>query len=252
MTQRRGSRLSPLRWAKSSLGRRLSKSSPAKDGDINLMREPNTEDATGVEDSTPLPDDSTSAALSLASESLIVQAEPPSAEPPAAATPEPDAETCWGFVAPCLRTMGIQSPEEAAKVLTVSFFCFTANTILLLGRNIGATMLLTGLGADALPYVMILVGFFIMIVMPFVAKLAQRYTSRAVLMGTTWLMVATLSAFAVCFTTGMADRFPRVVYPLFFVLEEVIDSLLMVLFWQVASSARLEQKRLGLRLGSGS
>ena len=132
----------------------------------------------------------------------------------------------------CLHTIGIRTWDEAAKVLTVTTFCFTANTILLLGRNIGATMLLTGLGADALPYVMVLVGVFIMAIMPIVACLVNRSSSATVLSGTTFLMIAILSTFTVLFVTGVADAYPRIVYSLFFVLEEVIDSLLMVLFWQ--------------------
>ena len=154
-------------------------------------------------------------------------------------------------------------------------------------------MLLTGLGAEALPYCMVLVGVFIMIVMPVVAALATkyasprvcacthseqctpalsyltqytvhhcpkhsprsalserclccthmhvldlvcvccRYSSHAVLVGTTFAMIGVLSLFFVSFTTGIAEAYPRLVYPLFFVLEEVIDSLLMVLFWQI-------------------
>ena len=125
------------------------------------------------------------------------------------------------FIFPCLSSIGIKTWEEAAKVATVTCFCFTANTILLLGRNIGATMLLTGLGADALPYVMILVGLFIMVIMPVIANLVTRFTSRTVLIGTTWAMLVVLSLFIFCFTTGVAEAYPRVVYPLFFVLEEV-------------------------------
>ena len=101
----------------------------------------------------------------------------------------------------CLGSLGIETWDEACKVLTVSSFCFTANTVLLLGRNIGATMLLTGLGADALPYCMVLVGVFIMAIMPLVASLATRYSSRAVLVGTTWVMIGTLSAFGFCFVS---------------------------------------------------
>lgn len=181
----------------------------------------------------------------------------------------------------CLSAVGIRSWGELHKVVTVTFFCFTANTILLrtravvsirkslarvashlsacsflsyatpnpniawptpsslarphsaVGRNIGATMLLVGLGADSLPYVMVLVGAFVTIVMPLVASVSARYSSRMVLLGTTIIMIGVLAIFIVLFITGAADAWPRVVYPLFFVLEEVIDSLLMVLFWQI-------------------
>jgi len=133
----------------------------------------------------------------------------------------------------CLRSIGIYSWDEAYKVFTVTCFCFTANTILLLGRNIGATMLLTGLSADALPYTMVLVGVFILAVMPITAALVTRSSSGAVLTGMTAVMIVVLSAFMVLFITGWADLYPKIVYPLFFVLEEVIDSVLMVLFWQI-------------------
>ena len=132
-----------------------------------------------------------------------------------------------------LSAINIRTWDEAAKVLTVTCYCFTANTILLLGRNIGATQLLTGLGADALPYVMVLVGLFIMVIMPFVAYMATKTSSSTVLVGTTVIMIGILSVFMVLFLTGVADLYPKIVYPLFFVLEEVIDSLLMVLFWQI-------------------
>ena len=158
---------------------------------------------------------------------------------------QPDAHVpAVSEVPSCLHTIGIRTWEEGAKVLTVSTFCFTANTILLLGRNIGATMLLTGLGADALPYVMVLVGVFIMAIMPVVACLVNRSSSATVLSGTTFLMIGILSAFTVLFVTGIADKFPRIVYSLFFVLEEVIDSLLMVLFWQseLMTQTRQSQK----------
>lgn len=128
----------------------------------------------------------------------------------------------------------IHTPEEGYKVLIITSFCFTANTILLLGRNIGATMLLTGLGAEAMPYCMVLVGVFVIIIMPIFAALAQRYSSNTVLLYTTFAMVAVLGLFMLLFVTGLAAKWPRVVYPLFFTLEEVIDSLLMVLFWQSA------------------
>ena len=133
----------------------------------------------------------------------------------------------------CLTTIGIQSWDEFSKVCTVTFFCFTANTILLLGRNIGATMLLVGLGADALPYCMVLVGAFVTVVMPVVASVSAQYSSRVVLLWTSVIMIGVLAVFTVLFMTGLADAWPRLVYPLFFVLEEVIDSLLMVLFWQI-------------------
>ena len=139
--------------------------------------------------------------------------------------------------------MGIQSWDEAAKVATVTCYCFTANTILLLGRNIGATMLLTGLGADALPYVMVLVGFFIMIVMPIIAWAVTKTSSSTVMITTTIAMVGVLTVFTIIFLTGWADVYPRIIYPLFFVLEEVIDSLLMVLFWQSASPSPRRRSR---------
>ena len=132
-----------------------------------------------------------------------------------------------------LRSVGIHTKDEGLKVFTVTCFCFTANTILLLGRNIGATMLLTGLSADALPYTMVLVGVFILGVMPVTAALVTKSSSGTVLTGMTFAMILILSAFMVLFVTGVADTFPKIVYPLFFVLEEVIDSVLMVLFWQI-------------------
>ena len=141
-----------------------------------------------------------------------------------AATPVP----AW------LQSTGIRTWVEAHKVVVITSYCFLANTILLLGRNIGATLLLSSsLGADALPYVMVLVGLLVMVVMPVVASLATKYSSNTVLDGTTVVMLLTLAGFFVLFTTGLADLFAIVVYPLFFVLEEVIDSLLMVLFWQI-------------------
>jgi len=150
-------------------------------------------------------------------------------------------------VSETLRNIGINSPDEARKVGVVTFFCFLANTILLLGRNIGATLLLTGpLGADALPYCMVLVGLLVMVVMPVVASYATRYSSNIVLLWTTVLMLFVLGTFFVLFVTGLADAFPTIVYPLFFVLEEVIDSLLMVLFWQIGMACFTtdEAKRL--------
>ena len=81
----------------------------------------------------------------------------------------------------CLHSIGIETWEDFSKVLTVSFFCFTANTILLLGRNIGATMLLTGLSADALPYTMVLVGVFIIFIMPITAHYVNKFSSGTVL-----------------------------------------------------------------------
>ena len=59
-------------------------------------------------------------------------------------------------------------------------------------------------------------------------------------------MIVILSTFTAIFMTGVADMYPRVVYPLFFVLEEVIDSLLMVLFWQIGMLCftKEEAKRL--------
>ena len=136
-------------------------------------------------------------------------------------------------VPPWLDAIGIKTWDDAAKVTTVTCFCFTANTILLLGRNIGATLLLTGIGAEALPYSYVLVGLFIMVIMPVVASAATKYSSGNVLVVTTFVMIVILSVFTVLFVTGVADEYPKIVYPLFFVLEEVIDSLLMVLFWQI-------------------
>ena len=133
----------------------------------------------------------------------------------------------------CLKSIGIRTWEEASKVWTVSCFCFTANTILLLGRNIGATMLLTGLSADALPYVMVLVGAFILVIMPLTAYLVSKSSSNTVLTGMTFVMIVVLTAFLFMFTTGVAEKYPKIVYPMFFVVEEVVDSVLMVLFWQI-------------------
>jgi ATP:ADP antiporter, AAA family len=133
----------------------------------------------------------------------------------------------------CLKSIGIRTWEEASKVWTVSCFCFTANTILLLGRNIGATMLLTGLSADALPYVMVLVGAFILVSMPLTAYLVSKSSSNTVLTGMTFVMIVVLTAFLFMFTTGVAEKYPKIVYPMFFVVEEVVDSVLMVLFWQI-------------------
>jgi AAA family ATP:ADP antiporter len=133
----------------------------------------------------------------------------------------------------CLKSVGIRTWEEACKVLTVSCFCFTANTILLLGRNIGATMLLTGLSADALPYVMVLVGAFILVIMPLTAYLVSQSSSNTVLTGMTFVMIGILTGFLFMFQTGVAEEYPKIVYPMFFVVEEVVDSVLMVLFWQI-------------------
>jgi len=133
----------------------------------------------------------------------------------------------------CLKSIGIRTWEEASKVLTVTCFCFTANTILLLGRNIGATMLLTGLSADALPYVMVLVGAFILVIMPLTAYLVSQSSSNTVLTGMTFAMIGILTGFLFMFQTGVAEEYPTIVYPMFFVVEEVVDSVLMVLFWQI-------------------
>ena len=133
----------------------------------------------------------------------------------------------------CLAGIGIRTWDECCKVFTVTCFCFTANTILLLGRNIGATMLLTGLGADALPYVMVLVGVFILFIMPITAYLVSISDSGTVLTGMTVVMCGVLSGFFIMFRTGIADMYPNIVYPMFFVVEEVVDSVLMVLFWQI-------------------
>merc|ERR1712185_259080 len=59
-------------------------------------------------------------------------------------------------------------------------------------------------------------------------------------------MISILSFFTLLFVSGVADLYPRIVYPLFFVLEEVIDSLLMVLFWQIGMLCftKEEAKRL--------
>ena len=133
----------------------------------------------------------------------------------------------------CLAGIGIRTWDECCKVFTVTCFCFTANTILLLGRNIGATMLLTGLSADALPYVMVLVGVFILFIMPITAYLVSISDSGTVLTGMTVSMCGVLSGFFFMFNTGIADMYPKIVYPMFFVVEEVVDSVLMVLFWQI-------------------
>jgi AAA family ATP:ADP antiporter len=103
----------------------------------------------------------------------------------------------------------------------------------LLGRNIGATMLLTGLSADALPYVMVLVGAFILVIMPLTAYLVSKSSSNTVLTGMTFVMIVVLTAYLFMFTTGVAEKYPKIVYPMFFVVEEVVDSVLMVLFWQI-------------------
>jgi hypothetical protein len=149
-----------------------------------------------------------------------------------------------GAVPGWMAAMNIHSPEEAYKIAVVTAYCFTANTILLLGRNIGATMLLTGLGADALPYVMVLVGVFILFIMPLIARFVTAYSSNTVQTACTYGMIAILTTFLALFTSGVADAAPRVTYSLFFVLEEVIDSVLMVLFWQ---SARPHRPRAAAR-----
>ena len=128
----------------------------------------------------------------------------------------------------------IYTREEAFKVTVVTCFCFTSTQLLLLGRNIGATMLLTGLGAEALPYCMVFVGILVICAMPYFSAVATKFGAVKVLFWTALCMVVTLGVFFVIFVTGLAKRYPRVVYPLFFVVEEVIDSVLMVLFWQIA------------------
>ena len=57
----------------------------------------------------------------------------------------------------------------------------------------------TGLGADALPYCMVLVGVFVMVIMPIVAKLVSLSSSRAVLSGTTYVMIGVLALFVFAF-----------------------------------------------------
>uniref|UniRef100_A0A7S2CJ50 ADP,ATP carrier protein n=1 Tax=Haptolina brevifila TaxID=156173 RepID=A0A7S2CJ50_9EUKA len=93
---------------------------------------------------------------------------------------------------------------------------------------------------------MVLVGVFILFIMPITAHYVNKYSSRTVLTIMTFMMIAILTTFAIMFSAGIADVYPRIIYPLFFVLEEVIDSVLMVLFWQIgmACFTKDEAKRL--------
>jgi ATP/ADP translocase len=49
----------------------------------------------------------------------------------------------------------------------------------------------------------------------------------------TFVMIGILTGFLFMFQTGVAEEYPMIVYPMFFVVEEVVDSVLMVLFWQI-------------------
>lgn len=140
----------------------------------------------------------------------------------------------------------VHSQDELIKLGIVASFCFTQNTVLLLGRNIGATMLLDGVGAAALPYCMVLVGIVVLVVTGPFAKCAGQHPSTTVMAGLTSISLCVFVAFAVLFYSGIASRYPWLVFPCFFVCEEVLVTLLMVTFWQIAMQVftPTEAKRL--------
>lgn len=143
-------------------------------------------------------------------------------------------------------------------MFTLCGFCFLENTILLLGRNIGTTMLLQGLGATAMPYVLIAVGVIVLTVSPIFSKYGETRRATDVMSALSLLAIAIVSSFGALFYLDIAPRYPRVLYPIFYVLEEVLVTLMMLTFWQIAmlSLTKDEAKRLiglvsmGAALGS--
>jgi len=143
-------------------------------------------------------------------------------------------------------------------MFTLCSFCFLENTILLLGRNIGTTMLLQGLGATAMPYVLIAVGVVVLTVTPLFSSYGETRRATDVMSALSLLAIVIVSSFGALFYLGIAPKYPRVLYPVFYVLEEVLVTLMMLTFWQIAmlSLTKEEAKRLiglvsmGAALGS--
>ena len=140
----------------------------------------------------------------------------------------------------------VHSREEALKLGVIASFCFTANTILLLGRNIGATMVLSALGASAMPWCMIVVGGAVFVASPLFSRLSAHYSPTSIMAGLTFGTLCLFLSFAALFYSGLAARFPYAVYPAFFTCEEVLVTLQILTFWQIAmlSFSPHEAKRL--------
>ena len=139
----------------------------------------------------------------------------------------------WGTPA---TTKSMEEPSVRYKVFVLCGFSFTANTVLLLGRNVGATLLLESLGASALPYCMVLVGLVVLCATPAFSAVAAKYPASTVMSGLTAISTMILACFAALIFSGLAKRAPQVVFPLFFVCEETIVTLLMVVFWSLTMS----------------
>ena len=139
-----------------------------------------------------------------------------------------------------------QTPTELQKLSLFFSFFFCKSTILLLGRNAGATLFLARLDAGYLPYCMISVGVIVWATGDSFSKYAKARPPTVVMQTLTAIFIALLGVFYVCFILGLDERAPIAVCASFYVMEEVMVTLMMLTFWQIAmlSFTPREAKRM--------
>ena len=139
-----------------------------------------------------------------------------------------------------------QTPAELQKLSLFFSFFFCKSTILLLGRNAGATLFLARLDAGYLPYCMISVGVIVWATGDSFSKYAKARPPTTVMQTLTAIFIALLGVFYVCFILGLDEQAPILVCASFYVMEEVLVTLMMLTFWQIAmlSFTPREAKRM--------
>eukprot|EP00966_Prymnesium_polylepis_P204668 4741446-Prymnesium_polylepis.1 len=107
-------------------------------------------------------------------------------------------------------------------------------------------MLVQGLGASALPYCMIAVGGVVLFITPAFSAWAHHHSPTFIMFGLTAIGVPILSGFAILLYSGVALSKPSLIFPAFFIAEETLVTLLMLVYWQIAmvSFSKEEAKRL--------
>ena len=100
---------------------------------------------------------------------------------------------------------------------------------------------------------MVIVGIVVLFVTPKFSKYASTHSPTKVMFALSSIAIPTFGTFSALLYAEVAEQQPTIAFPLFYVVEEVLVTLLMLVFWQSATLPTRSGSGFGIyiRIGIG-